>query len=123
MTEYKIKLTGWQAVVLGIVLALIVGARVLSIGEKQDDPDLLRALESQLATGAELKVESVVASYPLFEFSSSRKVVVKVTYTLKDAAGLANRNTKYYLFRHGMIGNSWQCRYLTTAASYYLNFF
>ena len=73
-------------------------------------------------TTAKLNVESVQASSPLFNFSTSKDVVVKVTYSLDDASGTRDRKTKYYLFKHGSVGNSWSYKYESNVVSYYLNF-
>lgn len=73
-------------------------------------------------TSTTLNVESVEASYPLFKFSSPKKVVVKVTYSLDDDSGTREKATNYYLFKHGSLGNIWTYKRETTAVSYYLNF-
>jgi hypothetical protein len=69
-----------------------------------------------------VNVESVQASYPLFDFSTPKDVVVKVIYSLKDTFGERDRKTKYYLFCHGSLGNNWRYEYETSVVSYYFNF-
>jgi hypothetical protein len=74
-------------------------------------------------TSTKLNVDSVQASYPLFDFSTRKDVVVKVRYSLNDASGTREKGTNYYLFKHGSLGNVWQYKYDASEVSYYLNFF
>jgi hypothetical protein len=73
-------------------------------------------------TTAKLNIESVQASYALFDFSSSKDVIIKVKYKLDDSSGARNQKTLYYRFKHGSVFNNWQYRYESSALSYYLNF-
>ena len=153
MSEYNIKLTGWKAIAVLIVLLGVVGFRLMTFNDKKNDKALMRQIELQLTTeflpndverlkaafetgdedqmqsvaesitSAKLHIGSVQASYPLFDFSTSKDVVVKVSYSLYDASGIRKTGTKYYLLKHGSIGNTWQYKYDTTVVSYYLNFF
>ncbi len=152
MSEPKINLTGWQAITVVVVLIGVIGVRLMTFNDKKDDKALMRQIEVQLmtdyfpneaerlkvayeagdkdklqrtvksVTSAKLNVESVQASYPLFDFSTPKDVVVKVIYSLKDASGTRDRKTKYYLFSHGSLGNIWQYKYEASVVSYYLNF-
>lgn len=152
MSEYKFQLTGWQAIVAIGVLIGIFGIRLMTFSDLRDDESLVKKIELQLiadyfpddvenlkaayesgetdeldrlaqsVTSTTLNIESVKASYPLFKFSSSKKVVVKVTYSLDDDSGTRDTGTNYYLFRHGSIGNSWSYKREANAVSYYLNF-
>jgi len=152
MSESKIKLTGGKAFVVLVVLAGAAAARFMTFSDKKDDSSLMRELKVQLAsdyspneaaklreacnsgdanklqeavnsiTTARLNIESVKVSYPVFNFSTPRDVVVEVMYSLADASGTRDRKTKYYLFRHGSIGNTWQYKHGTSVLSYYLNF-
>ena len=152
MPEAKIKLKGWQAVAVLVVLIGVIIVRLLTFSDKKDDSTLMRKLEVQLVcdyfpneaaklreaydsgdaeelqnavksvTTAKLNIESVQASSPLFDFSTSKDVVVKVTYSLVDASGTRDRKTKYYLFNHGSVGNIWSYKYETSVVRYYLNF-
>lgn len=152
MSEVKINLKGWQAVVVLVVLAGIVIVRLATIGDETDDSALMKKLEVQVicdyfpneaaklrkafdsgdpdelqeavesVTTAKLNIESVKTSSPLFDFSPSKDVVVKVTYSLEDASGTRDRKTKYYLFKYGSLGNNWSYRYETNVVRYYLNF-
>ena len=76
----------------------------------------------QSVTSTTLNIDSVQASYPLFNFSSPKEVVVKVTYSLDDDSGTRERGTNFYLFKHGSLGNSWSYRREASVVSYYLNF-
>lgn len=152
MAELKAEFKGWQAVVVVVILIGIVGARFMSLDDKKNDKDLMKALEVQLMseyypdvvdrlkaaadsgdadeismaaesiTTTRVSVDSVKVSYPLFEFSTPRDVVVKVVYSLKDSSGTYQTQTNYYLFRQGGLLNTWQYRYQTNAMKYYLNF-
>jgi hypothetical protein len=152
MPEAKIKLKGWHAVVVLVVLVGFIIARLVTFGDKKDDSTLMRKLEVELVcdyfpdeaaklreaydsgdaeelqnavesvTTAKLNIESVQASTPLFDFSTSKDIVVKVTYSLVDSSGTRDRKTKYYLFNHGPVGNNWRYKYDTSVVSYYLNF-
>jgi hypothetical protein len=152
MTEHKFKLTGWKAIVGLAVLVAVFGARLVTFRDKTGDRALMRQVEVLLmsdyfpgeaarlravveggdaaevervaksVTTAKVNVESVQASYPLFDLSTPKDVVVKVVYSLKDASGTRGRKTKYYLFRHGSLGNIWTYEYETGVIAYYLNF-
>ena len=152
MSELNIKLTGWKAAVAIVVLIGIFGVRLMTFSDLRDDETLMKKIELQLLTdyfpndvetlkaametgdtdeieevansitSTTLNVESVEASYPLFKFSSPKKVVVKVTYSLDDDSGTREKATNFYLFKHGSLGNIWTYKHETTAVSYYLNF-
>lgn len=152
MSEYKFQLTGWQAIVAIVVLIGIFGIRLMTFSDLRGDETLAKKIELQLiadyfpddvenlkaayesgqtdefdrlaqsVTSTTLNIESIKASYPLFKFSSSKKVVVKVTYSLDDDSGTRDKGTNYYLFRHGSIGNSWSYKREASVVSYYLNF-
>lgn len=152
MADIRFDLKGWKAIVvlLGIVAVLII--RLLSFSDMTGDEDLMQKVKlhvieeyftddvarlkaavesgdakkiaevSKIITGDRMKIESVQASYPLFKFTSTKDVVVKVRYSLNDGAGPGKSFTSYYLFRYGMIGNNWSYQYKTSFFSYYLNF-
>ncbi|MFC1580293.1 hypothetical protein ACFL4N_05210 [Thermodesulfobacteriota bacterium] len=152
MAEAKIHLKGWQGLVVLVVLIGVVIVRLTTFSDNKDDSALMQKLEVQLmcdyfpneaaklreaydsgdseelqnavksVTTAKLNIESVQTSSPLFDFSTSKDVVVKVTYSLVDASGTRDRKTKYYLFKHGSVGNSWSYQYETGVVRYYLNF-
>jgi hypothetical protein len=71
-------------------------------------------------TSTRVHIESVKASYPVFDFSIPKDVVMKVSFSLEDDTGAGEQRTMYYLFRKGAFG--WQYQYITTSLSYYLNF-
>jgi hypothetical protein len=150
MSELKIQLSGWQAILVVIVLIGVIAVRFMTINDMRDDDDLMRhvnrllmdeyaphvadrlrsALDSvdkgemaesvKSITSTKINIVSVQASYPLFKFSSPKDVVIKVVFSLGSAAEAGEERTIYYLFRHGVFG--WQYQYITTSFSYYLNF-
>lgn len=152
MSEYKLQLTGWQAIVALMVLIGIFGIRLMTFSDLRDDETLMKKIELRLmtdyfpddvenlkaawesgdtdefdervhsVTSTTLNIESVQASYPLFKFSSPKEVVVKVTYSLEDDSGTRERATNYYLFKHGSLGSLWTYKHETTVVSYYVNF-
>ena len=152
MSEYKFKLAGWQAIVAIVVFIGIFGIRLMTFNDERDDEDLMRQIELRLVTDyfpddvAELKaayesgdmeeveevaksitsttlnVKSVKASYPLFDLSTPKDVVIKVTYSLDDDSGTREKATNYYLFKHGYLGNIWTYKRETSVVSFYLNF-
>ncbi len=151
MPEVEMKFSGWQAVVAIIVVAALMGARVMSFSDQRGDQELMKDLEIQImsdylpeyvdrlkadyATGEsekiaqmaesftthQVNVEEVKISSPLLDFSAPRDVVVKVTYSLTDSAGTLERKTVYFLYSHGGLANRWSYQYETSAISYYLN--
>ena len=152
MSEYKIQLTGWKAIVVVVVLIGILGVRMMTFNDKRDDEALMRKIELQLLTdyfpndvaklktvyetgdtdeveevansitSTTLNIQSVHASYPLLKFSTRKDVVVKVTYSLNDDSGTRKRAPNYYLFKHGSLGNVWTYKYKSSVVGYYLNF-
>ena len=152
MSEHKIELTGWKAIVVVVVLIGVLGARLMTFNDKEDDKALMREIEVLLIgdyfpddveklkavyetgdrdeiervaksiTSTKVNVDSVQASYPLFDFSSAKKVVIKVRYSLNDASGTREKRTKYYRFKHSSLGNIWQYKLESSIVSYYLNF-
>jgi hypothetical protein len=144
---------GWQAIAVIVVFLGILGVRLMAFSDKKDNKALMREIELQLlcdylpndadrlkaayetgdmdklgrvaksVTSTKLNVDSVQASYPVFDFSARKDVVVKVRYSLNDASGTREKGTNYYLFKHGSLGNVWQYKYDTSEVSYYLNFF
>ncbi len=152
MSQANIKLSGWQAVLALVVLAVLVGVRFMTFQDKTDDRELMQNLETQIisdylpketerlrvavdsgdrdriskvadsVTGAKPKIESVQISSPLLDFSTPKDVVVKVVYSLAEGSKSRDRKTLYFLYRHGAIGNTWSYQYETTSMRYYLNF-
>lgn len=152
MSEYTMQFKGWHALVAVVVLLGLVGIRLLTFSDKRNDAELMQALEVELmsdyypdlaerlqaaydsgdpdaldqvaasVTSTRVEVESVRISSPLLDFSSPKDVVVKVQYALQDDAGAREERTRYYLFQHRALGNTWRYQYETSAASYYLNF-
>ncbi len=152
MSTHEIKLTGWKGVVALVVIVGLIGYRFISQKDLTDDPDLMFKIEMELKTlyipdqvdqmkaaqeagdtkkleelakkltTTKLKVLSVQASQPMFDFSSPKDVVLKVTYTLEDASTAAEEQTNYYLFEHSSLTDNWRLLHRSNPVSYYLNF-
>lgn len=152
MPEYSMKLSGWHVIIAAGVLIAVAAGRFMTLSDKTDDKNLMKSLETQLVsdyfpddverlkaawesgdkdavtevansvTTTKVKIESVQASYPLLSLSTSKDVVVKVTYSLLDESGPRGRKTNYYLYSHGAVGNTWSYRYETSSARFYLSF-
>jgi hypothetical protein len=150
--EFNLNIKGWAAIIVAVILVGVIGARLMTFNDKKDDQELMSEIEVQLVaeylpddaarleaayeggdeaqleevadsiTSTEMEVKSVQTSYPLFSFTSSKEVVVKVKYSLNDASGTRKEGTKYYLFEHHSAGNSWSYVYESNTVSYYLNF-
>ncbi len=93
----------------------------LKAAVETDDADAISKVAASVTT-TKVEFQSVRVSSPLFDFSSPKDVVVEVRYALHDDAGGREERTRYYLYRHRAIGNSWQYQYETGATRYYLNF-
>lgn len=150
MPEQTIKLTGWQAIVGIVILTALIGVRVMTMTDKKNDQALMKQLDVQImcdyypdladriksvqdtdnaeeahaivqsVTSTKPVIESVTAGSALFDFSSPKKVVVRVIFSLEDDAGTIDHRTRYYLFEKSLFG--WHFKHETTAVSYYLNF-
>lgn len=152
MPQQTIKLTGWQAIIGLVVIIAVLGMRLATLGDQIDDSNLVQDLEQRLiaeyfpddvqrlreafesgndknlsdvagsVTSTKLNLDSIQGSYPLFNFSSTKMVVVKVSYSLNDASGTREKGTHYYLYNHGSLMGTWQYQRNSTVVSYYLNF-
>lgn len=150
MSEMKIQVNGWLALVVILALVGFAGLRFMTLDDMRYDDELMAHVEgllqneyaphvvdklnSAIATGDKERIEqtaasvtstrvnisSVKASYPVLSFSTPKDVVVKVVYSFDDAAGTGEEQTLYYLFKHGALG--WQYQYITSSLNYYLNF-
>ena len=150
MSELKIQLKGWQAIILAFVLIGVVTVRFMTLKDMRNDKELMKHIDTLLMDeyspyvseniraaydrGAKGKIDksvksilstkvnilSVQASYPIFDFSIPKDVVIKVVFSLDDDTETGEKRTIYYLFRRGAFG--WQYQYITTSLSYYLNF-
>jgi hypothetical protein len=148
----NIKLGGWQAVVAIVVVIIIAGIRFVTFQDKINDRNLMDTLKTQIVsdylpaetaklqeatnsgdsnrisevaesvTRAQPKIESVKISSPLFSFSSSGDVVVRVVYSLAEGSKTRDRKTLYLLYSYGAVGNTWSFKHKTTTLKYYLNF-
>lgn len=147
------RFSGWQGVIALIAVLGIVGVRLMTLDSNMGDTELMQKLEFQIMTdyfpddvkqlrpiyesgdreaiakavksitSSKITIKSVYTSAPLLTFSSNQKVVVKVSYSLDDAAGHRDEGTKYYRFRHGgLMGSRWSSPSEVGAIRYYLNF-
>ena len=89
-------------------------------GADNKQKHMLEAVKS--ITSTKINIESVQTSFPLFDFTTRKEVVVKDRYSLDDADGNRKKRTNYYLFDHGSLGNVWSYKWDTSALKYYLNF-
>lgn len=78
------------------------------------DPDALKRAAA-LANGDGIEIYSTKLSKPLLSWSSSQKVVVKLSYSLPEQP----RRQEYWSFNHSF--GSWSYVRETTVVSYYLN--
>jgi len=152
MAEIQMKLNGWQAIVVIIIVIGLIVVRLASFNDKTNNEELIQELEFQLMTEyfpddvehlkavyesgdddevsdtvesittTELTILSVQTSSPLLSFSSNQKVIVKVVYSLDDAFGNREQATTYYRFKHGGLLNTWRHMGRSGKTSYYLNF-
>lgn len=152
MVERQLKLSGWQAIVVIIVLFGVVVVRLTTFGDQKNNSALMEKLDNHLVAeylsgdvarlraalesgdkqhaetvgrsvaSTKVNVQKVQASFPLFNFSSTKRVIVKVTFSLDDANGTRETRTVYYQFKHSVIGDSWSYQRDSSALSYYLNF-
>ena len=150
MSELKIQLTGWQAIIALVVFIGVIVIRLMTLSDMRDDKDLMKQIDTLLmdeyspyvaekmrdavdkgdkdeienaansVTTTKVNIVSVQASYPIFKFSLPKDVVIKVVFSLDDATETGEKRTIYYLFKRGVFG--WQYQYITSSLSYYLNF-
>ena len=150
MSEIKIQLNGWLALVVIVALIAFAGLRFMTLDDMSYNDELMVHIEGLLqneyaphvvdklnsaiaagdkdlieqtaasVTSTSVNISSVKASYPVLGFSTQKDVVVKVVYSFDDDAGTGEEQTIYYLFRHGVFG--WQYQYITSSLNYYLNF-
>lgn len=98
MSELKIQLKGWQAIVVAVVLIGVIVARFMTLNDMRNDKELMKRIDTLL----------------MDEYSPY------VAEKLRDAYNTGENRTIYYLFKHGAFG--WQYQYITTSLSYYFNF-
>ena len=152
MAELDIKFTGWKVILVPVLFVIFVGFRLTMLSDMKDDKKLMRNVElhiledhfpedvekfkaafksgdaNQIDEGAKTilstktNVESVQASRPLLNYSTTQDVVVKVIYSLHDDSGRNETRTKYYLYSHGSLLKNWSYQYETSNIRYYLNF-
>jgi len=153
MPQYSTKLSGWNAMIgIGVLLA-IFAVRLATFHDQKGDENLVRQINIELMSdfypqqvenlkaalasdnkdyvsqetkdiiSSRIEIQSVQTSYPLFNYSSPRIVIIKVKFFIKNDSGSGDVKTNYYKFKYGVIGNNWQYIYRSNVISYYLNFF
>lgn len=152
MPELELNFSGWKAVVVIVIVLLVIGVRFITFKDQKDNKALVKEIELELTTEyfpddvaklraavdsgdedeisdvaesittTKLNIEAVQISRPLFDFSSSKDVIVKVKYSLNDATGTRKAGTNYYRFENGLIVNSWRYKGKSSVVFYYLNF-
>ncbi len=152
MPEVNFELSGGKAVLAIIAVVIVIIIRLVSLGGEEDDKELIDKLQMELTsyyypneverlkaamasgdkdeldrvaksvTSTKLKIDSVQTSYALFDFSSPKKVIVKVSYSLVDDTSVHDQQVKYFKFEYGGIANKWRYEYESSKAGYYLNF-
>jgi len=110
MSELKIQLTGWRAIVLAVVLIGVVAVRFMTLNDMRNDKDLMKQIDTLLmdeysphvakklraafdtddkgkieksvksVTSTKVNILSVQASNPIFDFSTPKDVVIKVAF-------------------------------------------
>lgn len=152
MSQLKINLKGWHAAIAIVVVVVLVGVRLITFQDKSNDMNLVHDLERQIksytmpkevsrlqsatasgdleemAESAEsiassrLNIESVRISSPLLQLSTPMDVVVKVVYSIREGEKTRDRETMYFLYSHGPIGQRWTYQRKTSRLQYYMNF-
>lgn len=150
MSEIKIQFTGWQTVIVIVILIGVIAGRFIGLADMSGDEGLMKKLDTLLldeyspyvvekmrsavdsgdgnelaqsvksVANTKVHIISVQASYPVFDFSTPKKVVVKVVFSLDNSQFEGEKRTIYYLFEHGLFG--WHYQYITSSWKYYLNF-
>jgi hypothetical protein len=150
LAELKGQFKGWQAIVVIAVIIVVIVIRFISLSDMRNDKDLMKHIDALLMneyaphvaeelrdaveTGdndeegnsvksilsTKVNIVSVKASYPFFDFSTPKEVVIKVVFSLDADNKSGEERTIYYLFKKGVFG--WQYQYITTSSNYYLNF-
>jgi hypothetical protein len=135
---------------LGIgVLVAVLAVRLFSLDEI-DDPQLRTLLVQDIEGGVRNRLISasgagssamegeiarrsastavellpVHGSAPLFSFSATEKMVLKVRYRVRDDEGTKREEARYYRVSYTRLSDRWQLRSGNASiVSYYLNFF
>ena len=146
MSEVTFKLSGMQGIIALVAVLALVGVRLATLGESEDeglhtairaellnhlgadlgpalrdlDPSDPEAVERvlELADEENIELHSVKVSAPLLSMSSNQRTIVFVEYTLPNG----DRESDYWRFSNALVGG-WVYRGPSTALSYYLNFF
>lgn len=146
--EQNIRISGKAAVVIGVIVIVGVVLRMITFSDSGDTTleqavraELWSTYSGQIGTEVErirtegdygsvssllekaspdaIIIERISRSEPLFKWSSTQKVIVRVRYRFPDDTAM---QTQYMKFDHGAL-SGWRYRFDATALSYYLNFF
>ncbi len=145
MSEIKIKLTGWKALVALVVVAGFLGYRYYALHttvatEAADElrfwlaaeyiaaglPALEEAVESGDAVAAELQAQEILARERI-EFTeisargSADDVVVRVELLVDGRAPPVGKPVRFFRMKHSMV-TGWRMQREVHAISYYLRF-
>lgn len=143
MPNVNIKLTGWKAVVVIVVVAVVAALR-LGAGRASlptDGADALRvwlhaeyvreglpaleaAIEANDAAAAETQAQEILASDRIVFRSlkargSTSEVLVRVEIQVDGGEPPVGNSVRYFVMEHSMI-TGWRMVYETSAISYYL---
>ena len=149
----SINLTGWKVLVIIPVFILIIIIRIATINNMESNSKLLEKVNFELmtefypdevdkmkslyesgdveefsrsvksVTTAKININTIKASYKIFNFSSKTKeVVVKVDYSIDDEYGTQRKGENYYRFEYKPMINGWHCLGKSSSVFYYLNF-
>ncbi len=150
--QQQIQLSGWKAIAAVVILITVVVVRLTTFSDQRGNTALMQKLEVQVASdylpgqvdrlrqalqsgdrdiqaagaeavlSSEITYHAVQTAWPLFDFSSSKEVVVRVEYSLDDRFGAGPVTTKYFLFRYGGLADSWSYQREVSALKFYMNF-
>jgi len=146
MTDIKIRVTGWKAIAVLVIVAAFVGFRYNAMRstvatEAADElrfwlaaeymsmglPALEQAIESGDAAAAELQAREIVArdriEFPsLTARGAPDDVVVRAEILVDGDTPPDGQSVRYFLMEHSTV-TGWRMRREVTAVSYYLRFF
>ena len=146
MSDIKLRLTGWKALVVIAIVAAIAGYRFLAVRttletegadelrmwiladySRQGLPALEQALESGDAAAAEAQANQLIANSRIqFTEMSARgspdDLIVRVKIRVDGGLPPDGKEVRYFRMRHSTV-LGWRMTRETYALAYYLNFF
>ena len=151
MPESKIKLTGPIVIPILIIIAIIVGVRVVAILKGEIDPPLQKALEDRIYSAevsttvhraqqmkkagraSQGKMASMMITAaktrPVIKSVRTTKSIFEFSTTKRDVIVEVqymlgkNEITEYYRFEHAPGWKSWRCIGTSSKASFYMHLF